>query len=108
MLIGKSGYPQAICLRALGNARPIHMHRDVGMPDLLEWRIKTSMARADLNVSQKFGARPPVIDRDHVTTLQMRCDALAPVKRRLVKPHVLIERPLNRHNVVPMHIAQTS
>ena len=37
MLIGKSGDTQPVCLRALDNARPTHLHRDVCMPDLLEW-----------------------------------------------------------------------
>src|SRR5881392_3731960 len=93
MLIGKSGYPQAICLRALGNARPIHVHRDVRMPDLLEWRIKTSMLRAYLNPFMKFAARTSVIDGDYIPALQVRCDIVDPVERGLIERPFIPRQP---------------
>src|SRR5437762_8845046 len=114
MLIGESGYPQAVCLRALGNARPIHVHRDVRVSDLFKWRIKASMARADLNVSLKFGARTPVIDRDYIPAWQVRCDIVEPVERGLIeRPFIprqpggsrsLAKRTLDEHKLVAFQI----
>jgi seryl-tRNA(Sec) selenium transferase len=100
MLIGETADTQAVCVRALGDARPIHVHCDVRMPDLLEWRIKISMSRADLDVSLKFGVRTSVIDRDYVTTLQLRCHELDPAKRRLIKLHVVIDQSLNENKFI--------
>src|ERR1044071_2161158 len=93
MLIGESGDTQPVCLRALNNARPIHLHRDVRVPNLLERRVKISMSRADLNVPQKFSARISVIDRDHISTLHVRCDIVDPVKRCLVKNPFIPRQP---------------
>src|SRR6266478_4998169 len=93
MLIGESRDTQAVCLRALGYARPIHVRRYVSMPDLLERRIKISMARAHLNGSLKFGSRTPVIDRDDVATLQVRCDIVDPVERGLVERPFIHRQP---------------
>ena len=66
MLIGESGDVQAISLRAFGDARPIHMHRDVRVADSLKRRIQISMLRADLNACMKFIAQISVIDREDV------------------------------------------
>src|SRR5437899_2348674 len=104
MLIGESGDTQAVCLRPLGYARPIHVRRYVSMPDLLERRIKISMARAHLNGFLKFGGRTSVIDRDDVATLQVRCEELDPIKRRLVKLHVLIGWSLNENKFIAIDV----
>src|SRR6266540_6743941 len=100
MLIGAADDAQAVGLRALGDARPIHVHRDVRMADMLEWRIENSMSRADLNVSLKFGIRTPIIDRDNIPALQVRCEVVDPVKRRLIRLHVVIDRSLNENKVI--------
>src|SRR5215510_13843767 len=91
---------QGVSLRALNNARPIHMHRDVRMPDLLEWRIKVSMSRADLNVSLKFSGRTPVIDRDHIPALQVRRDVVDPVKRCLIRLRLVTGWSLNKNKFI--------
>ena len=70
------------------------------MPDLLEWRIKIPMSRADLDVSLKFGVRTSVIDRDNVAALQVRCDFVDPVERRLIKLHVVIDQSLNENKFI--------
>src|SRR5215469_12493008 len=70
------------------------------MPDLLEGRIKISMLRTDLNVSLKLGARTSVVDRDYITAMQIRGDALDPVKCRLVKLHALISWSLNENKFI--------
>jgi len=69
MLVSESGDTQPVCLRALDNRRPFHGHRNVRMPDLLEWRTKIAMLRAHLNVSLKFIFQTPVIERDNVAPL---------------------------------------
>src|SRR6478672_12340797 len=98
MLIGESGHAQAVSLRAPGNARPIHVHRDVRMPDLLKWRTKVSMPRSNLNGFLKFGGRTPVIDRDDVATLQVRCDIVDPVERGLVERPFIPRQPGGRRS----------
>src|SRR5437660_40649 len=71
MLISEAYDSQPVCLRALDNGRPIHVHRDVRIPNLLEWRIEISMLGANLNISLKFNARISVVDGDHIASLQI-------------------------------------
>ena len=85
MLIGESCDAQSICLCATGNARPIDLHRDVRVTNLLEGRIEMPMLRADLNASLKFIARMPVINCDHITSLQICGDTVHPIERGLIK-----------------------
>ena len=100
MLIGESSYVQAVCLRALNNARPTQTHRNVCMPDFLEGRIKISMLRAHLNLFVKFAARTPVIDGDYIPTLQVHSDAIDPIKRGLVKVRIVMPRAVNENKLV--------
>src|SRR5881397_1456857 len=65
VLIGKSGDAQSVCLRALGNRRPIHVHRDVGMPDLFERRIENSMSCTHLSAPLTFVPDAAVIAIDY-------------------------------------------
>ena len=44
-----------------------------------------SMLRADLNVSLKFIAQMPVIDRQHIAALQICRDIVHPIECRLIK-----------------------
>ena len=88
MLIGEPCDAQFICLRAMGNACPIDMHRDVRVTDFFEGRIETSMLDADLNVSLKFTDRMSVVDGDHVASLQVRSQAVDPIDRNLIKRRV--------------------
>ena len=46
------------------------------------------MSRTNLNISLKFIARMSVIDGDHITSLQLGCDAVQPIERGLIKRHV--------------------
>src|SRR6266536_337904 len=85
MLVSESSNTQPVCPRALDNRRPFHGHRDVRMPDLLEWRTKIAMLRAHLNVSLKFIFQTPIIDRDNVAPLQFRCYVIDPIERRLIE-----------------------
>jgi len=43
------------------------------------------MAGANLNISLKFIARVPVINGDHITSLQICGDAVHPIERGLIK-----------------------
>src|SRR5947208_3619060 len=70
------------------------------MSDLLEGGIKISMLRAHLNISVKFAAQRPVIDRDHVPALQVCCDAVDPIKRGLVKVRPVNHRAVNENKLV--------
>ena len=85
MLIGESCDAQSICLCATGNARPIDLHRDVRVTNLLKGRVEVSMAGANLDIFPKFIARMPVINGDHITSLQVYCDAVHPIERGLIK-----------------------
>src|SRR5437763_15690996 len=94
VLIGKSGNAQPVCLRTLDNAFPMHKHRDVRVPDLFEWRIQISMFSADLNVSLKFLAQKTIVDRNHITTLQVRRDLIESLEGSLIEPSIN-NRPLD-------------
>src|SRR6266481_4863565 len=124
MLVGESGDAQPVCPRALDNARPIHLHRDIRLPDLFEWRIKISMLRAHLDLCLKFVRQTSVIDRDNISALQFRCDVVNPFEGRLIEsPSVcrqlgrlrqgfgaqgssrsLGARALHEHKVIAFHI----
>ncbi len=81
MLIGQPCDAQFICFRAMGNACPIDMDRDVRVTDFFEGRIETSMLGTDLNVSLKFIARMSVVDGEHVASLQVRSQVVDPIER---------------------------
>ena len=85
MLIDESGDMQAVCLRAPGDARPIHVHRDVRVTDLLERRIQMPMLRADLNAFVKFIARKSVIDRRRCSRVQVCRNGVDPIECSLIK-----------------------
>ncbi len=85
MLISESCDAQSICLCATGNACPIDLHRDVRVTNLIEGRIEMPMLRADLNASLKFISRMPVINCDHITSLQICGDTVHPIERSLIK-----------------------
>jgi len=71
MLIGESCGAQSICLCATGNACPIDLYRDVRATNLLKGRVEVSMSGANLDISLKVIARMPVINGDHITSLQI-------------------------------------
>src|SRR5207244_7913980 len=98
MLISEAYDSQTVGLRALDNGRPIHVHRDVRIPNLLEWRIKISMLRAYLHLCLKFVAQTPVIDRDNVAALQFRCYVVNPLERRLIESAFSLRRLRSRHS----------
>ena len=85
VLIGKSGDAQSVCLHALGNRRPIHVHRNISMPNLFERRIENSVLCTYLNVCLIFGVHPAVITYDNVPALQFRRDIIDPVQRGLIE-----------------------
>src|SRR5207244_4406936 len=58
------------------------------------------MLRPDLNVALRFVTRSPVIDRYHVTALQVRCDAVDPIKRALIERPFAVHRALNENKFV--------
>jgi hypothetical protein len=64
----------------------MHRHRDVRVADLFEWRIQISMSGSDLNASLKILIHAPVIDRNHVTTLQVRRDLIDGLEGCLIEP----------------------
>src|SRR5438045_3373261 len=101
MLIGKSGDAEPVRLRALDNALPVHRHRDIRVPDLFEWRIQMSMLGTDLNVSLKFLAQKTVVDRNHITTLQVRRDLVDGLERCLIE-HRFTNLPLEEYKLVPV------
>ena len=87
MLIGESCDAQSICLCATGNACPIDLHGDVRVTNFLKGRVHVPMAGANLDISLKFIAQTPVINRDHITALQICCDVVHPIERSLIKRH---------------------
>src|SRR6266567_854306 len=99
VLVSESCEVQAVRLRALGDARPIHMHRDVRMTDLFEGRIEMSMSRADLHASVKFIAQMPVINRNDVAALQVRGEAVDPFECRLIENPFLVRRLGSRRSL---------
>ena len=58
-----------------------------------------SMLGADLNASLKFLARMPVIDCDHITTLQICRDFVDPIERSLIKLRSM-KRTFDEHKLV--------
>src|SRR5204863_8784583 len=58
-----------------------------------------SVFGADLNVSLKFLAQKTIVDRNHITTLQVRRDLVDPVEGSLIEPS-FINRPLDEYEVV--------
>jgi hypothetical protein len=88
MLVSESGDAQSVCFRARDNARPIDVHRDICVTDLLKGRVEMSMLGAKLNVSLKFIARRSVVDGDRIASLQICGDAVHPVECRLVEDRV--------------------
>src|SRR5262245_39767595 len=96
MLIGKSGDPQPVCLRALHNASPVHRHSDVRVSDVFERRIQISMSSADLNGSLKPFVQRTVIDRNYITTPQVCRDLVNRLKRSLIERRFL-NRPFDEY-----------
>ena len=47
------------------------------------------MLGADLNASPKILVRAAVIDRNHVATLQVRCDFVHPIERGLIENRLI-------------------
>ena len=88
MLIGESDDGESVFFRATGNVCPIDVHGDVRVTDLFKGRVEMSMLGADLNVSLKFIARMPVVDGDHVASLQVPSQVVDPIKRNLIKRRV--------------------
>src|SRR5262245_33591097 len=105
MLIGESGNTEPICLRAINNASPIHRYSNVRLSDSFEWGIQIPMARADLSVSLKLLVQKTVIDRDHITTLQVRCDLVDRLERSLIE-HRFINWPLDEYKFVALEAYQ--
>src|SRR5260370_4158505 len=99
MLIGKSDDVQSICVRTLDNACPIYRHRNVRMSDLFERGIQISMLGSDLNVSLKLLVQKPVIDGNHITTLQVRRDFIDAIERSLIGNR-FINLPLHEYKLV--------
>ena len=116
MLIGEAGDMQAVCLRALGDAYPIDVHRDVRVTNSLERRIQMSMFRADLNACIKLVAPMPVIDREDIAASQFRRNIVDPMKCRLIESpffprrlgscRSLGKRALDEHKPVALKIDQ--
>src|ERR1700719_997197 len=69
MLIGETRDPQPVRFRAFGDVSPVDMHADVGLPNLLEGRVKMPMVCARLNHFAKMVSRESVIDRDDKSAL---------------------------------------
>src|SRR6266481_7781779 len=105
MLIGESGDTQSVCLRTFDNASPMHRHRDVRLSDLFEWRIQISMSRPNLNGALEFLVQKPVIDRNHITTLQVRRDVVDGLKRSLIENR-FINGPLDEYKLVAVESYQ--
>src|SRR6476660_10469858 len=105
MLIGKSDDVQPVCLRTLDNACPIYRHRNVRLSDLFERGIQISMLGSDLNVSLKVLFQRPVIDRNHITKLQVRRDLVDAIERRLIENR-FINLALDEYKLVAVETYQ--
>src|SRR5512142_1969296 len=70
------------------------------MSDLLERGTKISMLRAHLNVSMTFAPDVSVVDRDCISALQVRCNAVDPIKRSLIEVRLVAYRALNENKFV--------
>src|SRR5207245_1170611 len=64
-----------------------------------------SMSRADLNGSLKLVVQKPVIDRNYITTLQVRRDLVGVLDCGLIE-HRFISRPLDEYKVVAVETYQ--
>src|SRR5438876_585761 len=76
-------------IRANGNPEPLtdrisESERRACLTCELETRQRR---RAGLDISLKFIAQTPVINRDHITALQICCDVVHPIERSLIKCH---------------------
>src|SRR5437667_1819833 len=59
------------------------------------------MLRPDMKIALKFVARMSVIDRDHITAVQVRCDLIHPIKRGSIEGvFSLGKRALNENKFV--------
>ena len=76
MLIGEAFDFETARFRTLDNTRPFDMRGDIGVADLIEWRLQQTMLRADLQCPrrsmrrEKFVMRIAVINREHVTAIE--------------------------------------
>src|SRR6059058_2306514 len=61
--------------------------------------MQMSVFGADLNVSLKLLAQKTIVDRNYITTLQVRRDLVDPVEGSLIEPS-FINRPLDEDEVV--------
>src|ERR1043166_2445300 len=75
------------------------------MSDLLEWRIQPSMFGAELNVSLELLVQKPVVDRNHVATLQVRRDLVDAPKHSFIED-CFINRPLDEDKYVAVEAHQ--